>query len=473
MKNFAFTGGVWDGGNVGAGGQAAFLDTLQASSGEGGQIPATPIIAYAGTAGFPTNGLAFQSNAFSDPQGNGTFAAMEWRIAQITDPTAPSHDPTARFKLEWEANWESGAIPSFASTIDIPTVAVRSGLTYRARVRHQDTSGRWSHWSAPLQFTTTLPDISAYRNGLVISEVMYHPTDPSAAEINAGFTNDNVFEYIELRNVGPVPLDLTDVRFTKGVDFDFLGADITSLAPGAFVLVVANRAAFEMRYGPGLPVAGEWQSTDSLSNGGEQLKLSFGAGDALRDFVYDDASPWPTNPDGGGPSLTLGNPMSVPDHALAASWRASYVTGGTPGVDDPGETYGSWRDAKFGPGSPPLSGELDDADGDGLVNVLEYVLVSDPLNSGSTPAVMASLEDIGGTRYLTLTYTRLLAATDAVFEVEVSTDLALWNSGPSFVTQAFPPIDHGNGTLTISQRSLIPSGSIPRESIHLRVTLNP
>ena len=63
-----------------------------------------------------------------------------------------------------------------------------------------------------------------------------------------------------------------------------------------------------------------------------------------------------------------------------------------------------------------------DADGDGLVNVLEYVLVSDALNSGSVPAVNASVENIGGTDYLTLTYTRRVDATDAAFAVEVSTE---------------------------------------------------
>ena len=39
------------------------------------------------------------------------------------------------------------------------------------------------------QFTTTLPDISTYLDGLVISEVMSHPTDPTAAEFAAGLTH--------------------------------------------------------------------------------------------------------------------------------------------------------------------------------------------------------------------------------------------------------------------------------------------
>ena len=44
------------------------------------------------------------------------------------------------------------------------------------------------------------------------------------------------FEWIELKNVGPGPLDLTPVRFTKGIDFDFAGSAVTTLEPGERVL---------------------------------------------------------------------------------------------------------------------------------------------------------------------------------------------------------------------------------------------
>ena len=233
MKNYAFTGGSWPGGNDSIMGQAndnglsgtqgrdAFLDFLQGNNGESALLPNTPVLTYTGDAGFPTNGLSFQSTAFSDPQGNGTFGALEWRLALINEPSA----------LEIESSWESGEITSFANSIDVPTAAVRSDSTYRARVRHQDSSGRWSHWSAAVEFTTTLPDLSDYLAGLVITEVMYHPTDPTPAEIAAGFDDDDLFEYLELKNVGSSPLDLSDVRFTKGIDFDFINATQTTLDP--------------------------------------------------------------------------------------------------------------------------------------------------------------------------------------------------------------------------------------------------
>ncbi len=52
-----------------------------------------------------------------------------------------------------------------------------------------------------------------------------------------------------------------------------------------------NQAAFESRYSAGLPIAGEWQSGDKIDNGGENMKLSYGAGSTIHEFTYDDFGP--------------------------------------------------------------------------------------------------------------------------------------------------------------------------------------
>ena len=95
------------------------------------------------------------------------------------------------------------------ANITVPAAAAKPGRTYRARVRHKDTSGRWSHWSAPVGFVASGPDLSALQQDLVISEIMYNPA------------SGQEHEYIELFNIGDSTLDLTDLRFTKGIDFDF------------------------------------------------------------------------------------------------------------------------------------------------------------------------------------------------------------------------------------------------------------
>ncbi len=145
--------------------------------------------------------------------------------------------------FEWHASWTAEGTEA---SITPPAAATRPDQFYRARVRHQDTSGRWGHWSEPVEFFAQQPDISDFTDSLVISEIMYHPIDPSPTEIAAGFTDDDDFEFIEIRNVGSKTIDLSNVRFTKGIDIDLSG----SIKPGGFILIASNLAAFEMRYGP-------------------------------------------------------------------------------------------------------------------------------------------------------------------------------------------------------------------------------
>ena len=409
------------------------------------QIPATPTITYTGTAGYPVNGLAFQSTAFSDPGGAGTFAAVEWRVAEISDPAAPNYDPTNVPPYEVDAVWESGELVAFAADSPlVPSSEIRSGSTYRARARHMDSSDRWSHWSAPLEFTASLPDLMAYKNGLVVSEVMYKPS------------GGGLLEFVEIKNVGPVTLDLSDVRFTKGIDFDFAGSAVTSIDPDAYVLVVEDLAAFETQYGNALPVAGEFVP-DKLSNGGEQLKLSFGAGTAIRDFVYDDELPWPTIPDTDGHSLVLIDPDSVPDHTVASNWRSSARAGGNPGASDAAAAFAGTAGA--------------DDDHDGLVALLEHGTGGDDADPGSTDYPQVSVEqlEVGSAidDYLIIRIRRDLAVDDVVLSAEISADMINWESGPESVVLV-EETANGDGTSTLTFRSAQPVGSAAQAYIRAR-----
>ena len=69
-----------DSGVSGRAGRDAYLDALT----DDPALPSTPTITYSGDAQFPQDGLAFTSSDFSDPQGAGTFQAMEWRLAEVS-----------------------------------------------------------------------------------------------------------------------------------------------------------------------------------------------------------------------------------------------------------------------------------------------------------------------------------------------------------------------------------------------------
>jgi len=163
---------------------------------------------------------------------------------------------------------------------------------------------------------------------LRITEIMYHPP---AAPVGSPYEGED-FEYLELRNTGPTNLNLSGVRFVNGVEFSFTGSAVTSLAPGAHVLVVKNFAAFTSRYGGALNVAGQYIGT--LDNGGERLQLHDAVGESIHDFDYE--NDWYPITDGPGASLVVIDENA--DERLWGSktnWRPSAFDFGSPAQNDP------------------------------------------------------------------------------------------------------------------------------------------
>ena len=153
--------------------------------------------------------------------------------------------------------------------------------------------------------------VPADASNLRMTEIHYHPADPSAAEMAAGFDTGDDFEFLELLNISSHTVDLSQVQLQQveingqqdGVDFHFAEGDITQLGPGQRLLVVEDLAAFQLRYGDDLPVAGQWSGR--LRNSGEQLTLIAGT-DIVQQFSYDDA--WYPQTDGQGASLEIIDP---------------------------------------------------------------------------------------------------------------------------------------------------------------------
>ncbi len=428
-------------------------------------LPAKPVLTALGAPLFPTDDLRFRSSAF---RGGGRFEAMEWRLAEITDPGSANFDPTEPWVYEITPLWESGELGTFQSEIAIPPV-VRVGHTYRVRVRHLGSAGHWSHWSDPLEFVASPPDVSAYVESLVVTELMYNPAQATAAEVMAGFSTGD-FEFIEIKNIGNTSLDLTGVRFTKGVDFDFEGSAITTLAPGAIALVVRNEDAFEMRYGAGLPVAGEFMP-DNFSNSNENVKLSFGAGVAIQEFHYSDGPPWPAAPDGEGFSLQLRDPGSAPDHSLPENWAASITLGGSPGTDEARRTIGDWKRERFSVAEladPAISGDLADGDGDGLSTLMEYALGADPHRPDAylLPGVVSVLED--GEHYPGMRFRRSSGAGDLDYVIETSGNLIDWL--PAAGRVLVEKRDNGDGSITETHR--LPTAFSASEELFLRLRVS-
>ncbi|MEN6425583.1 MAG: lamin tail domain-containing protein [Phycisphaerales bacterium] len=240
-----------------------------------------------------------------------------------------------RGKYEIDALWDSGQIdtPDGVNVL-IPASVVESRHTYRVRCRMKDTTGRWSHWSQPIQFETGIALPAHILNDLRLTEIMYNPPEADTDKGELAVENDS-FEFIELRNIGSTTLDLTGVSFEDGIAFSFRGSRMESLPSGGFVLVVQNEAAFASRYGEELAgrVAGQYDG--KLANNGETLHLVDFWDGTIAEFGYSDD--WFPSTDGDGFSLTLADPQRDPAAwGEPASWRPSATVGGSPGWDDAG-----------------------------------------------------------------------------------------------------------------------------------------
>jgi len=157
---------------------------------------------------------------------------------------------------------------------------------------------------------------------IVISELMYNP--------QSGDQNE---EYIELHNTSESAVELYDEegirwRFTDGIDFTFPYG--TSIPAGGYMLVVKEPQTFMLTYSPpdGVPVLGPYSGR--LDNGGERVQISMpGDVDPLgqRQYIrvdrvnYDDESPWPTEPDGGGRALDRIDPAQYGNDVV--NWQGA------------------------------------------------------------------------------------------------------------------------------------------------------
>jgi hypothetical protein len=184
---------------------------------------------------------------------------------------------------------------------------------------------------------------------VIITEIHYNPAGSS----------DQLREFIELKNVGDEAADMGGWQFTNGVIYTF--PTPTTLAPGGFLVLAANKTSFETSYGVTAygqflddganPVAGQ----PALDGGGERVTLKDGpdlTGNTIFSFKYGDGkgfnpsphvptadeierSLWPDSPDGGGYTLVSLDPNANPDEEDYRNWRPSLKIHGSPGADEP------------------------------------------------------------------------------------------------------------------------------------------
>ena len=213
-------------------------------------------------------------------------------------------------------------------------------------------------------------------------------------------------------------------------------------------------ASFRARNGGEAIVLGEYGG--KLDNGGERLRLELVSRKlGILDFDYDDE--WYPGTDGGGQLLQVVDPgAAAATWGKRGNWRA---VGGDNTVD-----YGDWVSITFGEVIPGITGQLDDPDGDGMVNLAEFVFRLDP----SRPDPQATLPQATLSRQgLTLTYTTVHLPEEISVTPELSGDLDNWADAGENVTVEMLADDGISSTYRV-RLNVLPGG-VDARFMRLRV----
>ena len=334
-------------------------------------------------------------------------------------------DSKETLPIQWldEENWQ----------VSLPASPGQNNYTIEA----VDFSGQVIG-SDDITIISTATSEPASEQNIVISEIMYNPRALSESEIAEGFTDKDQFEFIEIMNIGEKTTDLSGVRFINGIDYEFESG--RTLAPNGRVIIPRERAAFLTRYPDqsDFMASGEFTNNTGLSNAGERLRLIDLSFTSIKDFSYNDKSPWPVKSDGEGFSLILIQPENNPDHSIGENWLESSNIGGSPGIEDPNESF---------------SDQGIDNDGDGLNQFAENALGS----SDDIPNSPLKL-NFDSERHLIIRYSKRADLENIIIKLESSKDLINWlESTEEFSIQSESIIEEG--TVEVLIRSSAPSKS--------------
>ena len=117
-----------------------------------------------------------------------------------------------------------------------------------------------------------------------------------------------------------------------------------------------------------------------------------------------------------------------------------------------------------------ISGDTACSSGDGISNLMKYALNLDPKADGLKGLPVATPISTGSGNFLSLTYRKVISASDIAYTAEVSGNLRTWDSGADYILQLSGTIDPGGVTQSIMVQDLTPMSGASQRFIRLKVT---
>ncbi|MEL1233027.1 MAG: CotH kinase family protein, partial [Candidatus Neomarinimicrobiota bacterium] len=219
-----------------------------------------------------------------------------------------------------ETSWQGYYFP----TVPIQVKAIHSdGFEFGYWLEFPDSS---STMKLDIQDAMTLTAVflptELTSGSLVINEINYN----SSEDHESG-------DWIEIFNPGDMDIDISGYKLKDdNNDHSYNFPDETIIPSGEYLVISNDLEAFSELYSSQIQIVGPFDF--GFGGGGDEVRIFDQDGVLVDSVSYDDESPWPLEPDGGGPTLELKN--SNLDNELAESWSSSS------GYGSPGEQNTSY-----------------------------------------------------------------------------------------------------------------------------------
>ncbi|HVO73303.1 MAG TPA: CotH kinase family protein [Ignavibacteriaceae bacterium] len=230
-----------------------------------------------------------------------------------------SIDDESRINISYSLS-NTSALPGQGNILAEPLMINPNGLNFHLQTASPCIDK--GDPQSPADNDGTRSDIGAYmyagvsEPAVVINEINYNSS--------SSFDPD---DWIELCNAAKEAIDISGwVFMDENRTPSFVMNPGTVLQPDSYIVITKDSKLFNSIFPTVNNYAGDM--SNGLSGGGEALFLYDTSGRLVDSLTYDNKSPWPRSPDGGGTTLELKNPGL--ENSLAANWSASSGHG-TPG----------------------------------------------------------------------------------------------------------------------------------------------